>query len=69
MNARPDFRPPVSRGVTVTVAALCAANSCRMEACGEQELARVLTRIEEIRSKQARKPKCTPIETTSSGAG
>ena len=44
-------------GAMVTLAALCAANSCSMGACGEQELARVLTRIDEIRAKQARKPK------------
>lgn len=69
MNARPDFRPPVSRGVTVTVAALCTANSCSMDACGEQELARALTRTEEIRTKQARKPKCVPPAAGSSGAG
>lgn len=55
-------------GVMVTLAALCAANSCSMASCGEQELARVLTRIEEIRAKQARKPKCTPIKTAFSGA-
>lgn len=56
-------------GVMVTLAALCAANSCDIAACGEQELARVLTRIKEIRAKQARKPKCVPAVAGSSGAG
>ncbi len=56
-------------GVMVTLAALCAANSCSMEACGEQELARVLTRIEEIRAKQARKPTFTSNGAGAPGAG
>ena len=44
-------------GVMVTLAALCLANGMDMHACAEAELARIWTKIDEIRAKQAAKPK------------
>ena len=43
-------------GVMVTLAALCLAQGLDMRADGEDELARVWTKIERIREKQAEKP-------------
>jgi len=48
-------------GVMVTLAALCSASGVSMELAGETELARVWTKIEKIRAKQAAKPKCSPL--------
>ncbi|MDN7489459.1 hypothetical protein QZM35_17260 [Burkholderia sp. AU45274] len=48
-------------GVMVTLAALCLANSLDMHAAGETELARVWTKVEQIRAKQAAKPKNSPL--------
>lgn len=48
-------------GVMVTLAALCLANSLDMHAAGETELARVWTKVEQIRAKQAAKPKHSPL--------
>lgn len=48
-------------GVMVTLAALCYANGLDMEQCGEIELARIETKIEKIRAKQAAKPKFGPL--------
>lgn len=48
-------------GVMVTLAALCSAASESMERCGEDELARVWTKIDVIREKQKRKPKGSPL--------
>lgn len=48
-------------GVMVTLAALCLANAMDMHECGETELARVWTKIEQIRAKQASKPKHSPL--------
>ncbi len=48
-------------GVMVTLAALCQSVPRNMETCGEQELARVWTKIEQIRAKQAGKPKHSPL--------
>jgi len=48
-------------GVEVTLAALCLANDLDKQACGETELARVWTKIEKIRAKQAAKPKHSPL--------
>lgn len=48
-------------GVMVTLAALCAAVDEDMAVCGRDELARVWTRIEAIRVKQAAKPKFSPL--------
>ena len=44
-------------GVMVTLAALCLANELDMHECGETELARIWTKVEKIRAKQAAKPK------------
>jgi hypothetical protein len=48
-------------GVMVTLAALCLAQSVDMHKCGETELARVWTKVEQIRAKQAAKPKHSPL--------
>jgi hypothetical protein len=44
-------------GVMVTLAALCLASGIDMHEAGETELARVWTKVEQIRAKQAAKPK------------
>jgi hypothetical protein len=44
-------------GVMVTLAALCLAHGLDMQACGETERQRIWTKIEEIRAKQAAKPR------------
>ncbi len=43
-------------GVMVTLAALCLASSLDMALAGEDELARIWTKVEKIRAKQAAKP-------------
>jgi len=48
-------------GVAVTLAALCHAAGLSMNWCAEDELARVWTKIEQIRAKQAAKPKHSPL--------
>jgi len=48
-------------GVMVTLAALCLAQQIDMHACGETELARIWTKVEAIRAKQAAKPKHSPL--------
>ncbi|WP_253279357.1 hypothetical protein [Comamonas testosteroni] len=48
-------------GVMVTLAALCLANNLDMHACAETELARIWTKVEAIRAKQAAKPKHSPL--------
>lgn len=48
-------------GVMVTLAALCLASGLDMHACGEAELARIWTKVEAIRAKQAAKPKHSPL--------
>jgi hypothetical protein len=45
----------------VTLAALCLAQGIDMHECGETELARVWTKVENIRAKQAAKPKNSPL--------
>lgn len=47
--------------VMVTLAALCLAADMDMHECGETELARVWTKVEKIRAKQAAKPKHSPL--------
>jgi hypothetical protein len=47
--------------VMVTLAALCLANDFDMHAAGEVELARIWTKIEQIRAKQAAKPRHSPL--------
>jgi len=44
-------------GVMVTLAALCLAQKIDMAECGEVELKRIWTKVEQIRDKQAAKPK------------
>ncbi len=48
-------------GVMVTLAALCEANELDMTVCGETELARIWTKVDKIRAKQAAKPKHSPL--------
>lgn len=48
-------------GSIVTLAALCYANGIYMPECGETELARIWTKVEKIRAKQAAKPKHSPL--------
>ncbi len=50
-------------GAFVTLAALCIANGFNMEELGETELARIWTKVQTIRSKQATKPKRGPLPT------
>jgi len=51
-------------GVMVTLAALCLAHGEDMHAAGETELARIWTKVEAIRAKQAAKPKHSPLPAT-----
>lgn len=48
-------------GVMVTLSALCSAACLDMQRCGDDEVARVWTKIEQIRAKQAAKPKHSPL--------
>lgn len=48
-------------GVMVTLAALCLAHGIDMHDAGEVELARIWTKVAEIRAKQAAKPKHSPL--------
>lgn len=48
-------------GVMVTLAALCLANGLDMHHSGELELARIWTKVDAIRAKQAAKPKHSPL--------
>ncbi len=48
-------------GVMVTLAGLCLANDLDMHAAGETELARVWTKVDQIRAKHAAKPKHSPL--------
>lgn len=48
-------------GVMVTLAAYCLAADLDMHAAGETELARVWTKVDKIREKQAAKPKLSPL--------
>lgn len=48
-------------GVMVTLAALCLAHDMDMHGAGETELARIWTKVEQIRAKQAAKPKHSPL--------
>lgn len=59
---RPTGEPSQEAGgVMVTLAALCLANGLHMHQAGETELARVWTKMEKIRAKQAAKPKHSPL--------
>ncbi|WP_229256769.1 hypothetical protein [Duganella lactea] len=48
-------------GVMVTLAALCLANKLDMHADAEAELARIWTKVDQIRAKQAAKPRYSPL--------
>lgn len=48
-------------GVKVTLAALCLAHGIDMHEAAETELARVWAKVEQIRAKQAAKPKHSPL--------
>lgn len=48
-------------GVMVTLAALCLTHGLDMHEAGETELARIWTKVEAIRAKQAAKPKNSPL--------
>ena len=48
-------------GVMVTLAAWCIANKIDMHECGEIELDRIWAKMEQIRTKQAAKPKHSPL--------
>lgn len=56
-------------GVMVTLAALCLAIGVDMHAAGETELARVWTKIDKIRAKQAAKPRHSPLPAQPAGGG
>jgi hypothetical protein len=53
-------------GVMVTLAALCEVRGYSMRECAEAELLRVWTKVEQIRAKQAAKPKHSPLPGPSS---
>jgi len=48
-------------GVVTTLSALCSANGFDMNEAAEAELARIWTKVEQIRAKQAAKPKHSPL--------
>lgn len=52
-------------GVMVTLAALCIAVGMDMDAAAETELARIWTKIDQIRAKQSSKPKHSPLPSNS----
>lgn len=54
-------KPQEVGGVMVTLAALCLAQGLDMHEAGEVELARIWTKVEQIRAKQASKPKHSPL--------
>jgi hypothetical protein len=58
-------------GVMVTLAAHCLAYGVDMHSAGETELARIWTKVEQIRAKHAAKPKgsALPIVPPAGGAG
>jgi hypothetical protein len=48
-------------GAMVTLAALCQAHELDMDAEAAKELSRIWTKVEQIRAKQAAKPKHSPL--------
>lgn len=59
---RPVGEPQLEAGgVMVTLAALCLAQQIDMHRAGETELTRIWGMIEQIRDKQANKPKHSPL--------
>lgn len=55
-------------GVMTTLAAFCLAHGLDMHEAGETELARIWTKVEKIRAKQAAKPKHSPLPEAASPA-
>jgi hypothetical protein len=58
-----------SGGVSVTHAALCLAAGIDQDEAAEAELARIWTKVEQIRAKQAAKPKHSPLPASPSPIG
>lgn len=59
---RPVGEPPQEvGGVMVTLAALCLANGLDMHQLADTELARVWTKVDQIREKQKSKPQVAPL--------
>ena len=56
-------------GVMITLAALCLATGLDMHRAGEDELARIWTKVDVIRAKQAAKPKHSVLPIPSSTEG
>jgi len=56
-------------GVMVTLAALCLAHGLDMHAEAETELARIWAKVDQIRAKQAAKPKHSPLPVSQPAAG
>lgn len=54
-------KPQEVGGVMVTLAALCLSQRMNMQDAGETELSRIWTKVEQIRAKQAAKPKHSPL--------
>nr|WP_250807727.1 hypothetical protein [Neorhizobium tomejilense] len=54
-------------GVMTTLAALCIISKIDMHEAGEAELARIWTKVEAIRDKQARKPRHSPLSGADAG--
>lgn len=54
-------------GAMVTLAALCLAQSLDMHEAGEIELVRIWTKVDQIRAKQAAKPKHSPLPVHTGG--
>lgn len=54
-------KPQEVGGVMVTLAALCLAQELDMHVCGDAELERIWTKVDQIRSKQVAKPKHSPL--------
>ncbi len=54
-------------GVMTTLAALCIISKIDMHEAGEAELARIWTKVEAIREKQARKPRHSPLPGSDAG--
>lgn len=51
-------------GVMTTLAALCIVSKLNMHEAGNAELARIWTKVDQIREKQARKPRHSPLPGT-----
>ncbi|MCZ8104029.1 MAG: hypothetical protein O9972_39810 [Burkholderiales bacterium] len=60
-NREPGDPRQEAGGVMTTLAALCLAHHLDMHECGEIELARVWTKVDQIREKQKNKPRHSPL--------